>query len=103
MKTSKNVQSQDKVSSDSKTSASILEDLDLYAKVSSVPDKVSAPTTKTAQPTTEAVQPTKTTAVPQEQPGEYCAYCLFKIGRECPDAKFCPNCGNPRVYYKLPA
>lgn len=35
-------------------------------------------------------------------PGEYCAYCKFKIADGYPDAKFCPNCGKPRVTYRLP-
>ena len=42
------------------------------------------------------------TLKPQDLPGEYCAYCKFKIADGYSDAKFCPNCGKPRITYRLP-
>lgn len=46
--------------------------------------------------------------VPQDIPGEYCAYCQYKIAEYCKthevvdsSVKFCPNCGNKRITYRL--
>lgn len=37
--------------------------------------------------------------IPQDIPGEYCAYCQYKIADS--SVKFCPNCGNKRITYRL--
>ncbi len=36
-----------------------------------------------------------------ETKGRYCAYCNFDIGSAYPNANNCPNCGAPRITYRL--